>query len=966
MIENNEREFQEFLDFDNPDIEKIMAMLKSMREVENVPTKHLYLYLSELLKLNGLGEEIPRIVILGQQSMGKTTVIDYLIGHPLGYSTNDIGTCCPIVFHISPSEEKDRESYLSSKLVSDCLLGSGILNEEEITECLIGGEKVTFETLPEKILERMKEIKMQISSQELRIDIRSKGAIEMIIVDLPGLKEDTKEGSKITQKIVYEYVKNHPNDIYILVKRSIDDPANWSWRQKSFLLEELGLGKEQAIVVGTRALEYLQEEVKEISNGKQLLERIKKRELNSGDASGAPLPLFMLELFSLSREERAIKKMSSRKNAMERRISAGEKAIKEIITQLCDQDHETEVKERLLSYFSRDLFEMELRSKFGRILLKQLNSLERLFKNKSCSSIYTCEELPNHQLWREDIILIIRKFAEIVYEIVTGNFKILDFNGSQFLDNFGGNLWMNLNDAKETLNDENLIYRNQNNSLNKQKQKYLMGSFNLNSSSEIIYLRQKRSPYLIGKCISLNFVSDSSKESNSDLIKVEFQYKKKDGLSTGDHIKYLSKSQLVPVKKVQVSKVEQNNCYWLVGFKEEKWKKLIPVQVLSKTGNKIFFKQIDDIKTIAKNMNENEDSNNKENTRLGVNSGLPRDTNRDVYYLELCGEYALYIDSNWDQIDILNQSVDQSSDILEEKTSYPTQVINKRIEFTQDINKSNINNDPMYDLLLLNEMSFRLIFKWFKETFKSLKLKSTYNEQILCQMLRSVSNVMSTSNWEPAVVDVLQMNVKELVIPLVNLTSFACSEALKRIMKAALNVLKKESEQVTTSNLLFKSTEFSSVFKTTIDHFCLEKARICSESMKELIIEQASAIVMDLNYDDLYTDWEKVHQASKSHFEKLKESLSSSLCTKLYLSFVNDFKEIGIRHKQKLNIESYLKESILDGLLSEEEVIQRYKLDKAIKDNEKFKEKHKNLKENYLFILKIIKMLKYNIQFERM
>ncbi|KAK9170883.1 Dynamin family protein [Cryptosporidium meleagridis] len=960
MIENNEREFQEFLDVDNPEIEKTMVLLKSMREVENLPTMNLYLYISELLRLNFSGGEIPRIVVLGQQSMGKTTVIDYLIGHPLAYSTNDNGTCCPIVFHISPSEEKDRESYLTFKLESDCLLGSGILNEKEITECLIGGEKVTFEALPEKILEKMKEIKMQTSSQELRIDIRSRGAIEMIIVDLPGLKEDT-DGSKITQKILYdEYVRNHPNDIYILVQRLNDNPANWSWKQKPFLLEELGLGKEQAIVVGTRALEYLQKEVKEISNGKQLLERIIKRGPSSGDESGTPIPFFMLELFGLSMEERAIKKMSSRKSAMERRISAGEKAIKEIITQLCNQDHETKIKERILSYFSRDLFEKELRSKFGQILFKQLNSLEKLIKNKSCS-IYTCQELPKHQLWREDIILTIRKFAEIVCEMVTGNFNILDFNASQFLDKFGGNLWMNLNDAKETLNDKNLIYLNQNNLLNQQKQKYFTESFKL-KSSESIYLRQKRSPYLIGKCISLNVISDTCKKSSSDLIKVEFQYKKNDGLSTGYHIKYLSKSQLVPVKKVQVSKIVQNNYYWLVGFKEQRWNKLIPVQVLSKTGNKIFFKQIDDIKTITQNINEIEDSNNKENTRLEENSVLPRDTNRDVYYLELCEEYALYIDSSWEQIDILNQTVDQSSDILEERTSHPTQVINKKIEFTQDINKSNFNDNPMYDLLLLNEMSFRLIFNWFKKTIKSIKPKITCNEQILCQMLRSVSNVMSASNWQPAVVDLLQMNVKELVIPLVNLTSFACSEALKRIMKAALDVLKKESEQVATLNLLFKSTEFYSLFKTSIDHFCLEKARICSESMKDLVIEQASAIVMDLNYDDLYTDWEKVQQASKSHFEKLKEDLSSLLCTKLYLSFVNDLKKIGIRHKQKLNIESYLKESILDGLLSEKEVIQRYKLDKVMKENEKFKEKHKNLKENYLFILKTIKTLKSNIQ----
>ncbi|KAH8582109.1 dynamin like TRAFAC class GTpase domain [Cryptosporidium sp. chipmunk genotype I] len=780
MFEHNEREFQDELELESQDFEKILATLRSMREFENASVKHLYSYLSKLLKLKGLEREIPRIVILGQQTIGKTTVIDYLINHPLGYSTNNTGTCCPIVFHISPSNEGSSESFLPLELTSKTLVGSGILHEE-ITECLIGGEKVSFETLPKKNSERMKKMRMQISPEELRIDIKSRGAMEMIIVDLPGLKEDTNQGSKMTQKIVQEY-------------RSIDDPTNWSWRQKLFLFEELRLRKEQTIVVGTRALEFLQQEVEEISNGDELLERIKKRELSSTYGFGAPLPLYMLELFSLSKEERAIQKMSCRKNAMDRRITAGEKNIKEIINQICDQDHEKEVKEKLLSYFSRDLFEMDLSSKFGQILLKELNSLEKFLKN------------------REDIILIIRKFAEIVYEMVTGNFNILHFSGGHFLDNFGGNLWMNLNDGKETLYNENIPNRNQKNS--SAKQKYTIDTFKLEPPSEGIFLRQKISPYLIGKCISLNLVSDSFKESSPDLIKVEFQYKKKDGLFTGDHIKYLSKSQLVPVKKVQVSKVEQNNYYWLLGFKEERWKKLIPVQVLSKTGNKIFFKQIDYIKTIENNVNENEDKNNKENTRLQENSGLPRDTNRDVYYLELSGEYALYIDSSWDQIDIYNKSLGQSPYNLKNKANHPTEDVTEGIELTQDSNKITLNNkDPIYDLLSLNEMSFRVIFKWFKESIKSLKPKITYSEQMLCQMLRSVSHVMSASNWQPAVVDLLQINVKESVIPLADLTSFACSEALKRIMKATLNVLKKESEQEASSNILLRSTEFCSLLR---------------------------------------------------------------------------------------------------------------------------------------------------------
>ncbi|KAH8582110.1 dynamin like TRAFAC class GTpase domain [Cryptosporidium sp. chipmunk genotype I] len=114
--------------------------------------------------------------------------------------------------------------------------------------------------------------------------------------------------------------------------------------------------------------------------------------------------------------------------------------------------------------------------------------------------------------------------------------------------------------------------------------------------------------------------------------------------------------------------------------------------------------------------------------------------------------------------------------------------------------------------------------------------------------------------------------------------------------------------------------------------------------MKELIMEQSSTIIMDLNFDDLDTDWEKVHQASKSRFEKLRIFL---LC--YAPSYISAF---------------YLKKSLSDGLFSEEEVIQRYRLDQVIKNNEKFKGKSQILKEYYLFVLKIIKILKYKTQRE--
>lgn len=61
----------------------------------------------------------------------------------------------------------------------------------------------------------------------------------------------------MTRQVVGEYVRNHPHDIYILVKKSSDDPANWPFSLREFITKQvheqgLGLTQKQTIVVGTR------------------------------------------------------------------------------------------------------------------------------------------------------------------------------------------------------------------------------------------------------------------------------------------------------------------------------------------------------------------------------------------------------------------------------------------------------------------------------------------------------------------------------------------------------------------------------------------------------------------------------------------------------------------------------------------------------------------------------------------
>lgn len=64
-----------------------------------------------------------------------------------------------------------------------------------------------------------------------------------MFVDLPGIKDDSKSGAEVTRSVVRAYVKNNPNDLYILVKKASDDPANWPWSLREFILAPSPKGK---------------------------------------------------------------------------------------------------------------------------------------------------------------------------------------------------------------------------------------------------------------------------------------------------------------------------------------------------------------------------------------------------------------------------------------------------------------------------------------------------------------------------------------------------------------------------------------------------------------------------------------------------------------------------------------------------------------------------------------------------
>jgi hypothetical protein len=176
------------------------------------------------------------------------------------------------------------------------------------------------------------------------------------------------------------------------------------------------------------------------------------------------LPLYLLELFSLSIEEKETLNFSERKLKMEQQIEKGQKDCISLLKSFKSTDSQTCVE--LCSFFDSYQFRKNLNEKFQDIVSKQLcvlhGRLENylLFLKRRIQSIeYQLETIKMSNI-RENIQLYLRIFFEIVGEIMTGNYTIVQMknNGFDFLNTYGatlnenlveGNLW-----ALELFHDE--------------------------------------------------------------------------------------------------------------------------------------------------------------------------------------------------------------------------------------------------------------------------------------------------------------------------------------------------------------------------------------------------------------------------------------------------------------------------------------------------------------------------------
>ena len=139
-----------------------------------VPTKNLdYLfqaYRSVVLlssKYPGLDLKPPELYIIGEQSSGKSTLLEYYIQFPCNFVDPDTGTRCPIRFVLHQDDGDGTTCTITSKNRSTTC------NKDELSE---------------KIRDHMYQLSLgeKFSSEPLTVEVFG-AALDAVLVDLPGM-----------------------------------------------------------------------------------------------------------------------------------------------------------------------------------------------------------------------------------------------------------------------------------------------------------------------------------------------------------------------------------------------------------------------------------------------------------------------------------------------------------------------------------------------------------------------------------------------------------------------------------------------------------------------------------------------------------------------------------------------------------------------------------------------------------
>ncbi|ORM39391.1 uncharacterized protein BXIN_3005 [Babesia sp. Xinjiang] len=890
----------------------------------------IFIHCYHIMKLAGLDAEVPRLVVFGQQSMGKTTVLDFIMGGPIGYSSTDTGTKQPVVIIMRPLEViKEVAASLKIQMDSSDIMGGTIW-------CLFNGKLMDIRSVQDAMRVHMQSIGDNIIAEELEVEVFVPNGLNAIFVDLPGIKDDSKMGAEFTRDVVRNYVQNNPNDLYILVKKSSDDPANWPWSLKEFITTApptgLGLSPHQTVVVGTRAKEFLINEKTDIRTAEQLIERVMKRGVI--DSKGNMLPLHLVELFSLSIQAKESGDFFANKAEMKRQITTGQREVEDIIRNSFESTNDTvnrdgmTVVERLIQMFSINGFLTTLDSKYQTLIATTFRNLERRLVRKKMElerSLQTLEQRMNRlnpQSVRESIALFIRQFVEVVQKMMTGNYTImkLPIAPEEFLKYYGGSLRDNLEDGNELALNlfpqgdlyESDFYEKISNRTETLFNKKLTMMDSVKPGRYVRYFTSKINAHMFGliepprrnKTNSTDgriesYISNDYK--SDEMINVEFiQINNGQENSLHKNIDRSRISLLTPLPSLSVDQMQVPLYAWHKTQSSTGWILVRPIvidrlppEIMVQKSNyreieiankQIAFRYLD----IPDTANVDEADVDAASEKLSATSVRGTNKETDNKGKNDGDKSARDGDKSGRATDKGAKETDKSvnaagdNDVKNNRYVYFTTCSEIFLEDPKVVPYYNsaleMVSGEHAEAHLLNQLAITNICHWLKFQIKHMEPDRHFTSEVIYQMLRSVHHVVDRADWEPLIADLVQSNVRGALLHAARLSACAAAAALRRVLKASLAEVFRciqQSECDQTLYCLSESLHFQEQIDQLSEEYCRQKATDCATAMMNLILEQTYSIQFDVAVDifDYCYQFEKYFVGRAGHRSLMGEAL---------------------------------------------------------------------------------------------
>lgn len=162
--------------------------------------------------------DVPRLVCIGTESSGKSTLLEYILGFSVAFKKVGTATRCP--------------SQLTLKKMS----AGHDLDEVKVT---FNGEGIRATDLASKVKTHMESLGNSFSDELLRIEVSSASVPDLVLVDLPGLivapRGDRQDEAKKVEKMVARFVRD-PLNILLVVGKCLEAVTSF---HEAKLVEEL-------------------------------------------------------------------------------------------------------------------------------------------------------------------------------------------------------------------------------------------------------------------------------------------------------------------------------------------------------------------------------------------------------------------------------------------------------------------------------------------------------------------------------------------------------------------------------------------------------------------------------------------------------------------------------------------------------------------------------------------------------